>query len=74
MDFEVEDCPTRRDLEDRFVVLTSRFSNLTVLLTELAGSGNHEAFIDLQFDCQFTREEIVASHRKLADHRNVHKC
>lgn len=66
-------CQTRRHLEERTWVLTSRHAALTARLILLVGL-DHETFRAALDQCRTTCQDISDSRSHLADHRRGHGC
>lgn len=66
-------CQTRRDLEERSWVLTSRLAALTSQLMNLIGH-NHDDFLTALDRCQTTGLEVTESRDDLRTHRRDHGC
>ncbi|HEX4038620.1 MAG TPA: hypothetical protein VHX37_11220 [Acidobacteriaceae bacterium] len=73
MDFSIQYCPTRRDLEEHSWFLAGRLSSLTDQLLGLVGH-DHNAFLVKKAECRDTRDEIRDSQRRLESHRTHHGC
>lgn len=73
MDFTLQYCPTRRDLEEHCWSLVNRLCGTTTALMKSIG-GNRQLFLSTQSECQHTRQELSDSHHKLAAHRIAHGC
>jgi hypothetical protein len=66
-------CVTRRSLEERGWILTSKLASASARLMKLVGK-DHEAFMETRAECKDLRMEIVVSRTDLRDHRAVHRC
>lgn len=73
MELTVEYCPTRRAIEERGWVLTTKFSTIAGRLVSSA-SIDHGLFNRTVAECGEIRSELAESHRQLRNHRSSHGC
>lgn len=73
MELTAKDCATRRSLERRNWLLTSKLSNTATRLMGSVGV-DHKRFNETVAECSELRSQLAGVHKQLQDHRSNHGC
>lgn len=73
MSLAVQQCPTRRDLEEQNTILTNTLSNLSSKLMTLVAA-DYSAFNITSARCGEVRLQLKESRLRLQAHRSQHGC
>lgn len=73
MELSEKTCATRRSLERRNWLLTSKLSLAATRLMGTVGV-DHKRFNETAAKCSEIRSELAGVHKQLQDHRSNHGC